>query len=125
MTKPADRGSIFFAFADSVGFSGQKAATELVLNGLSRRGWLCRRLPMPVLRDSGRRTSAIGFLSGLAVAWLRTLRISWKRGSWLYVSLGQSRFSFLRDLIPILVGRAALGRTRVIILLQGSLFMRW
>jgi glycosyltransferase involved in cell wall biosynthesis len=47
------------------------------------------------------------------------------RGSRLCVSLGQTRFSFIRDSVPILVGRAGLGRGRVCIALHGSLFMRW
>src|SRR5208283_5343390 len=125
MKKPSKRGRIFFSFADPVGFSGQKAATELVINGLTARGWECRRLPMPVFRDSGRPTSAVGFALGLLGAWLRALRLTWARGGWLVVSLGQTRFSFIRDAVPSLLGRVALGKNRVCTQLNGSLFMRW
>jgi glycosyltransferase involved in cell wall biosynthesis len=125
MSNGAAKGSIVFSFADPVGFSGQKAATELVLNGLARRGWDCRRLPLPVLKDSGRKTTRAGFLASLIAAWVRTLGMVGRRGAWLFISVGQSRFSFLRDLVPILVGRVALGRKRIIVPIHGSLFMRW
>lgn len=125
MSERGSKGSIVFCYADPVGFSGQKAATELVLNGLVRRGWACRRLPMPVLKDSGRTTTRAGFLIELLGAWLRSLGLLARRGSWLIVCIGQSRFSFLRDSIPILLGRVALGRKRIIIPLHGSLFLHW
>jgi glycosyltransferase involved in cell wall biosynthesis len=116
---------IFFSFADPVGFSGQKAATELVMRGLSERGWTCRRLPLPVLRDSGRPTRPLRFAVDLLAAWARALRLIWERGDWLVVSLGQTRFSFIRDAVPVFLGWAFMGRERICIVLNGSLFMRW
>jgi hypothetical protein len=125
MNKASAKGSIVFCFADPTGFSGQKAATELVMNGLARRGWVCRRLPIPVLKDSGRKTNPAWFLLELLAAWFRALGLLRDRFAWLVVSVGQSRFSFLRDLVPILVGRLALGRARIVIPIHASLFLRW
>jgi len=125
MVKKSRRGPVFFSFADPVGFSGQKAATELVINGLSARGWRCMRLPMPVFRDSGRPSNILRFGASLFAAWIGSLRMPWTRSGWLLVSLGQTRFSFVRDAVPVLFGWATLGRDRVCILLNGSLFMRW
>jgi glycosyltransferase involved in cell wall biosynthesis len=125
MATPDIPGSIFFSFADPVGFSGQKAATELVIKGLSARGWACRRLPLPVLRDSGRPTGPVSFAAGLLAAWGRALRLSTARGAWLCVNIGQTRSAFIRDGVPLLIGRASLGRRRICIVLHGSLFMRW
>jgi len=125
MKKPSKRGSIYFSFPDPVGFSGQRAAIELVINGLSARGWACRRLPLPVLNDSGRKRRPLLFAAGLFAAWIRALRLTVARGAWLCVNLGQTRPSFVRAAVPLLVGRAGLGRERVIVLLHGSLFMRW
>ncbi len=125
MATPDRPGSIYFSFADPVGFSGQKAATELVIKGLSARGWACRRLPLPVFRDSGRPTSPVPFAAGLVAAWARALRLTTARGAWLCVNIGQTRFAFIRDAVPLLVGRAGLGRRRICIVLHGSLFMRW
>jgi glycosyltransferase involved in cell wall biosynthesis len=119
-------GPIYFCYADPAGFSGQKAATELVLNGLARRGWVCRRLPQPVLdRSSGGRLAPVHYLLGVLKAWIRACRLLGARGGWLGVNLGQTRAAFLRDAIPLLLGRTGLGRARVILSLHGSLFMQW
>ncbi len=125
-TSSLRRGTVYFCFADPAGFSGQKAATELVINGLAQRGWMCRRLPQPVLdRSDGRRLAAARYLFRVLVSWIRSFRLLGARGGWLGVNLGQTRAAFLRDAIPLLLGRAGLGRTRVIISLHGSLFMQW
>lgn len=123
--KPSGRGPIYFAFADPVGFSGQRAATGLMIDGLSARGWECRYLPRPAFKDSGRSISVVRFMAELSSAWVRDLRLVLARGGWLIVSLGQTRFSFIRDSLPVLLGWAALGRDRLCIVLNGSLFMHW
>jgi glycosyltransferase involved in cell wall biosynthesis len=117
--------TIYFSFADPIGFSGQKAATELVIKGLTARGWSCRRLPLPVFKDSGQETRPMRFVANLLAAWTRALRLSIKGRGWLCVNLGQTRFSLVRDAVPVLAGRVGLGRGRVCIVLHGSLFMRW
>jgi glycosyltransferase involved in cell wall biosynthesis len=120
------RGPIYFCYADPVGFSGQKAAIELVIRGLSERSWACRRLPQPVLDRHGRGWRAyIDYLLCVFVSWIHALRLLVARGSWLCVALGQTRAAFLRDAVPLLLGRAGLGRARLIISLNGSLFMHW
>jgi glycosyltransferase involved in cell wall biosynthesis len=120
------RGSVYFCFADPVGFSGQKAATELVIRGLEARGWNCRRLPQPVLERS---TGGIGatwrYAATLLASWLRCVRLLFARGAWLCVNLGQTRAAFVRDAVPLLLGRLGLGRRRIIVSLHGSLFMQW
>lgn len=116
---------MFFSFADPVGFSGQKSATVLIINGLSARGWVCRRLPLPAFKDNGNATRPIQFAACLLAAWFRAIRLLFARGGWLFVTFGQTRFTFIRDAVPLLLGWAALGRDRVFILLNGSLFMRW
>ncbi len=116
---------IYFSFADPVGFSGQKAATELVFNGLAARGWTCRRLLFPVFKDSGQTVQPVRFVGALLAAWIRALRLAFARGGWLCVSLGQTRFTFIRDAVPVLLGTIGVGRKRMCILLQGSLFMHW
>jgi glycosyltransferase involved in cell wall biosynthesis len=82
-------------------------------------------MTMPVLKDSGQPARPVRFIGALLTSWMRVLRLSLGRGSWLFVSLGQTRFSFFRDSVPIVVGRLFLGRSRVCILLQGNLFMGW
>ena len=125
MNRTSTPGTVYFSLADPTGFSGQKAAIELIMEGLRSRGWACRRLPLPALRDSGRTMSSLQFGAALILAWCRDLRLVGARGAFLFVAIGQTRFSFVGDMIPILLGRLGLGRERVSILLQGSLFMRW
>jgi glycosyltransferase involved in cell wall biosynthesis len=120
------RGRIYFCFADPVGFSGQKAATEIVINGLIARGWQCVRRPQPVLdRSQGGIWPVVRYAGSLLAAWIRALSLLGARGNWLNVNLGQTRMAFVRDVVPLLLGRLGLGRARVVISLHGSPFMRW
>jgi glycosyltransferase involved in cell wall biosynthesis len=123
---PAVRRPVYFCFANPAGFSGQKAATEHVMKGLTHRGWLCRSLPQPVLdRTGGGRLAPVRYLLGLVGAWIRSSGLLFARGGWLCVNLGQTRTAFVRDAVPLLLGRAGVGRARVVISLHGSLFMSW
>jgi len=120
------RRPVYFCYADPTGFSGQKAAIELVIKGLSGRAWVCRRLPQPVLDRHGRGGRAhLDYLLSVLLSWIHALRLLGARGSWLCVGLGQTRAAFLRDAVPLLLGRAGLGRARLVISLNGSLFMHW
>jgi glycosyltransferase involved in cell wall biosynthesis len=128
MTAPAQTGRepVYFCYASPSGFSGQKAAVELVIKGLSGRGWDCRRLPQPVLDRNGRGGPArLAYLFCVLFSWIRAMRLLGARGGRLCVGLGQTRAAFLRDAVPLLLGRAGLGRARVVITLNGSLFMHW
>jgi hypothetical protein len=125
-SNPAARRKAFFCFADPVGYSGQKAAVEIVMRGLSTRGWEIHRLPLPVLERSNRMLAALPrYLLGLALSWIRLSRLLPARGSWLCLGMGQTRASFVRDMVPLLLGRVFLGRERVVVTLNGSLFMNW
>lgn len=130
MSKPAkkvrSRATVYFSYLDPKGFSGQRAATELVINGLAGRGWLCRRLPQPVLdRSDGAKHAKWAYFWGVVGAWLRSLRLFFARGSWLCLNLPQTRTGMLRDAVTLLVARAGLGRSRIAVSLHGSLFMHW
>lgn len=122
---PASRGTEYFCFADPAGFSGQKAAMELVMNGLAQRGWLCRSLPLPVLDRTGGGFPRLRHFMAMFLAWLRAAQLLFARGSGLWLGLGQTRASFVRDAIPVFFGRLGLGRSRIVLSLNGSLFMHW
>jgi glycosyltransferase involved in cell wall biosynthesis len=126
LKKDRFRGPVFFCYADPTGFSGQKEATEIVIRGLTVRGWDCRRLPQPVLERNQGGVMAHGrFVLGLAAAWMRALRMLRASRGALCVNLGQTRTAFLRDAGPLLIGRLVFGRARLIVSLHGNLFMHW
>jgi len=118
---------IWFAYADAKGFSGQKAATLLVIAGMRARGAECLAIPQPVRpRDSGSSWNEYaGYVVTLLATWVRSYLLIFRRGDWLHVSIGQTRMSLLRDGIPVLFGRFGLGRSHVVISLNGNLFMSW
>jgi glycosyltransferase involved in cell wall biosynthesis len=120
------RGPIYFCFVNPSGFSGQKAATELLDSGLSRRGWICRRLPLPALdRGNSGAASVVRYGTRLLFAWGRACGIVGARDAKLCVNLGMTRASFVRDFFPMALGSFCLGRSRVVASLHGSLFMNW
>jgi len=118
---------VFFCYADPSGFSGQRIASEIVIQGLLARGWRCRRLPLPVKRAAGtnRWSAIVRYLAALLVAWVRSLAMVGTSGARLHLNLGQTRASFIRDIVPLVTGRLFLGRRNVAVSLHGSLFMRW
>ena len=116
---------IYFSFANPTAFSGQKAATVLVVQGLAERGWDCHLLPQPVLEreDGSLLTRFSSYVIQLAGSWLGALRIFGSERAILHVSLGQTIASFVRDSVPIAF--ACLCRHPIYIALNGGLFMRW
>ena len=128
MSAPAEsrRGPIYFCFVNPAGFSGQKAATELIVAGLTKRGRICRRLPQPAL-DRGNSGAASVLLYGirLVYSWGRACGLVAARNAELCVNLGMTRASFVRDSFPLALGSLRLGRSRVVASLHGSLFMNW
>lgn len=65
------------------------------------------------------------YCSELLVAWIRCLSIVGSRGAKLHLNLGQTRASFIRDMVPLLLGAVFVGRPNVVVSLHGSLFMQW
>lgn len=120
------RTRIWFSFADPKEFSGQKAATLLVIDGLKSRCAECKALPLPVLdRAAITHWELLRYAGRVLRSWIRSCVLLVQRGAWLHVSIGQTRFAFLRDSVPLILGRIGMGRQRVVITLNGSLFMQW
>lgn len=122
----ASKSRVYFSYLDPKGFSGQRTATELVIRGLEKRGWQCFRLPQPALdRSHGAKGAKIAYLTGVLIAWIRSMRLLIASGGWFCSNLPQTRAGMLREAVNVLVARAGLGRRRIVISLHGSLFMRW
>lgn len=123
-TVPQARLPVWFVYPDGEQHSGQRRATEFVIQDLSAAGLVCHRLGTPVL--------ARGTFMPLAL-----VRFAWKcgkvwlAGAWkltqaeclLHVNLGQSKAAFLRDGCFILLQQ--LNGRRTVVSLHGSWFMQW
>jgi len=97
------------------------------MNGLTKRGWTCRVLAQPVFdRARGGCGAKLSYLAALGSVWIAATALLFHRGSGhMCVGLGQTRTALVRDLVPLLLARLRLGRERVIVALNGNLFMHW
>ena len=119
--------SIYFAYVRPLSFSGQSAASEMLVDGLAKRGWDCHRIPIypldravvnPVLRY-------VRFISCMIKTWGSLLMLIFVKPSILHLNLGQSLASFLRVGFPFLCLKLLRRRLVVITSLHGSVFMEW
>ncbi len=120
---------IYFIYGSGRGFSGQRFASEMLVEGLRRRGWQVEVIQTPVLDRISESSREKGW-SELLVLGLHLLA-AWLKGLWLvprremlHVNLGQTRFALLRDGLPLLV-RSIFGSSQAIISLHGNVFMSW
>lgn len=119
--------SISFAYVQPLSFSGQSAASEMLIAGLEARGWESRRMPIypldraivnPVLRYAR-------FVLYMMRTWVGLLGMSFGGASILHLNLGQSLASFLRVGFPFLCLKLMRRKLKVITSLHGSVFMEW
>jgi glycosyltransferase involved in cell wall biosynthesis len=124
MNSDAKQTRVWFCLANPAGYSGQKAATLLLRDGLARRRWHCSTLSQPVLDRGtrGRIGRLCAYFADLLGAWGRALR-GLSSGDLLHLSLGQTRASLLRDGVPLLI--AASRSVPTVVALNGGLFMQW
>lgn len=122
-------GKINFFYGKGRGFSGQRFASEILVEGLRQRGWQVRVINTPVLDRVGE--VSIGNKLGEKLNLGLRLLAAWSKGFWLaltsemlYVNLGQTRFALFRDGLPLLF-RSILGSPKAIISLHGNVFMSW
>jgi len=118
---------LFFSYIEPKNFSGQTAATKLIIDSMIKRGFDCRHIKLFPLQRSGRfivfswLKLAVKQLSMLPV--LSVLLITKKPV--LHLTLGQSYMSFLRVaiwLFPVFLFRPGL---KLVTSLNGSSFMQW
>lgn len=126
--------SITFVYPGGSGFSGQRFASELLMDGLRKRGWNVLKVSVPTLdRVTERKVGQWYFLpsQGLNIGfklletWLEVIKFSWKTDI-LHISLGQTKFAMIRDAFPMVVLSNLTACTdRAIISLNGNNFMNW
>lgn len=117
---------VIVCLANPSGFSGQKAATELLMSGLRSRGWTCRRIDQPVLaREAAGGTAYTRYAWEMLWAWGRATSLLFRPRASVVVCLGQTPAAFLRDGVPLLFARFTRRRSHLFITLHGSVFMLW
>ncbi|QUY43020.1 glycosyltransferase family 4 protein [Acaryochloris marina] len=125
--------SIAALYAHGTYCSGQRLASEIVIKGLQERNWNVHSIRLPALerKTTNQRIkinilliSILNATPVLLYAWLQVLRL--KPEYILYVSLGQTKFSMMREGIPFVLRYFFNNRkTTGIISLHGSNFMTW
>lgn len=118
---------IYFAYVVPISFSGQSAASEMLIAGLEERGWKCRRIPIyPLNRAVRSSIVAYGrFIFSMALTWMRMFLMLFCKRSILHLNLGQSLASFLRVGPMFLMLKFFRPDHKVVTSLHGSVFMEW
>lgn len=118
---------IFFSYIEPKNFSGQTAATKLIIDRMTERGYDCRSIKMYPLERSGK--FILISLFRLIFKQLTMLPVIFQllltRRPILHLTLGQSTMSFLRVavwLFPVMLIKPGL---KLATSLNGSSFMRW
>lgn len=118
---------IHFIYIKPLSFSGQSAATDLIIEKLGKRGWACRRVPIYSL-DRGVRNLLLRYgMFGLRLlcSWLHIFSLVFSRRPVVNLNLGQSMGSFIRVGVPYFIARIIRADMRVVVSLHGSVFMSW
>lgn len=116
-----------FAFFKPLSYSGQSAASELIVDELKKRGWDCSIIPVyPLERGAKKRLeSYFVFAIKQFITMRRFLRILGQKQPILHLNLGQSVGSFIRFGIPYFPLSVLKPSMRVVVSLHGSVFMQW
>jgi hypothetical protein len=121
---------VTFLYGKGPGFSGQRIASELIIQGLRQRGWQVQVINTPVLDRINAHNRSKLILTRLALGW--HLLEAWSKAFWsgirsevLYVNLGQTTFALIRDGLPLLIKSIFEREGRAIVSLHGNVFMEW
>lgn len=122
------QSKVFFIYPIGKGDSGQRRATELIVETIPLEKEEYRVLPVPLLRRGGGLLAdfkaLIKYLVSLAVSWVRIV-FSLRSNVLLHWSIGQTRQSWIRDAVPIFLGRILYADMRIICSINGSNFLAW
>lgn len=111
------------------GFSGQTAATELIVQSLKERGIPVQTLHLPAIdRTSNRRRLRVYlvYILRLLCCWLKIPGIRFYKPDAIHLTLGQTSVALLRDGLSLFFISLFCGKNlRKAVALHGSLFLNW
>jgi glycosyltransferase involved in cell wall biosynthesis len=125
--------TITFIYPGGSGFSGQRFASQLLMDGLRKKSWNILVVPVPTLDRVTERKFLNWYvlsIQGLKIGfklletWINFIKFSFKTDI-LHISLGQTKFAIIRDAFPLIFNHLIVVRDRVIISLHGNNFMSW
>ncbi len=118
---------IFVSYINTPTYSGQSAASTLLIQLLSVRGWECKVIPLyPFIRGkSSKIVAVLRFIRQQFITMQSVVALMLSRRAFLYINLGQSMASFFRVAIWFLPYRLIHRRSAVVISLHGNVFMSW
>ena len=118
---------IFFAYTKPENFSGQTAASELLLNAFTKKGFKC--VPI-ILYPPGKnfKNSFSKYLKMIVKqvsAFPSLIKLMYYRNPILHINLGQSYWSFVRVAIWLFPIKLVNRGIKVVTSLHGNIFMSW
>ncbi len=117
--------SIIAVYAIGTGFSGQRFAIEMLLQGLREKGWQVEEVHTPSLDRVGEEKGAIfSFLGKLCICGIQQTLAAFSNKI-VYCGLGLTIIALVREGFPLLM-RSFLPLSKLgVIALNGSLFLNW
>jgi len=119
-------------YASGAGFSGQRFAAELLIDGLRQKSWEVTVITIPAfdrVKESSEtlwnRVSArlkLPFL--LSISWLKII-LTMLKYELIYVTIGQTKLSLIREGFPLMLKTAIRLKKKAVISLNGNLFLNW
>jgi glycosyltransferase involved in cell wall biosynthesis len=122
-----DSKKIIAVYAIGTGFSGQRFAIEILLDGLEEKDWQVIRLGTPSLDrvgDESKTIALINFLLKLSICIFKEVLAAFSNKI-IYAGLGQTKLALVREGLPLLIRSFLPIEQRGVISLHGSLFLKW
>ena len=124
--------SLTVFYANPPGFSGQRLATEIVIQGLNQKGWKVLEVHTPALNRVKKIDGDRDFFPFHVLTLISRLLIAWQKGitavfskNIIYVNLGQTKFAIIRDGFPLLLRSLISSEEKAVVSLHGSYFLEW
>ncbi|MCL6751568.1 glycosyltransferase family 4 protein [Nostoc sp. CCCryo 231-06] len=112
-------------------FSGQRFASELLIQGLYANNWEIHVLNPPAFDRLKEKINLRWFFNTKIIELFFKILVVWfqvflsEKETILYVNLGQTKFALIREGFPILIRKIRYFNSPAIISLHGSWFMNW
>ncbi|MEH1805669.1 glycosyltransferase family 4 protein [Nostoc sp.] len=112
-------------------FSGQRFASEILIQGLHAKNWEIHVLNPPGFNRLEEKINLRWFFSIKIIELIFKILFVWfqvflsEKETILYINLGQTKFALIREGFPILIRKIRYFNSPTVISLHGSWFMNW